>query len=141
MLPAILLSLLLINATPIENRPADTDEYLAGVSEYIDSNYKNNNIPELIMAEADRLGVNPDVALAIAKCESGLRQFSGGNVLKGVVNSKDIGLFQINEKYHLDTSVKLDYDIYTTNGNIKYAIWLMSKEGTAPWALSKHCWN
>lgn len=76
----------------------------------------------------------------IAKCESGLRQFnSDGSVLRGLVNSHDVGLFQINEDYHLAAAISLGIDIYTLEGNIAYALWLVENQGYAPWIHSNHC--
>jgi hypothetical protein len=61
--------------------------------------------------------------------------------LHGIQNANDIGLFQINEIYHLKTSKALGYDIYTTEGNIDYAIWLLKNEGSQHWNYSKPCWG
>lgn len=78
----------------------------------------------------------------MAFCESTLRQFSeDGDVLRGIVNPKDVGVFQINERFHLDKSISLDMDIYTTEGNIEYAMWLMENEGVRHWKASKPCWG
>lgn len=78
----------------------------------------------------------------IARCESGMRQFlPSGEVLRGHVNSKDVGIFQINEFYHLEASKRLGIDIYTLHGNIEYSKHLYKEEGTSPWNASKSCWN
>lgn len=92
------------------------------------------------MRVAQNYGVKPSLALRVATCESRLRQFKNGEVLRGEVNPLDVGLFQINEKYHLGTSQKMGIDIYSRSGNIEYAMWLMSKEGTKPWLASSSCW-
>lgn len=82
------------------------------------------------------------VAVAIAKCESGLKQFdSTGKVLRGRVNSKDTGIFQVNETYHLKNSLKLGYDIHSVVGNIAYAKYLYDKNGLRDWLPSKDCWS
>ena len=78
----------------------------------------------------------------IVGCESKFRQFTkSGAVLRGALNRHDIGLFQINETYHLDTSRKLGYDIYTLDGNIGYAKYLFKHYGTKPWGWSSKCWT
>ena len=83
-----------------------------------------------------------DIMEKIAYCESRNRQFnSKGKVLRGIVNPKDVGKFQINEYWHLATSVKMQIDIYTLEGNTKYAMYLFNKEGTKPWNASKPCWS
>ncbi len=84
----------------------------------------------------------PEVLHQIAVCESGDRQFEdNGSVKRGIINKKDVGKYQINEKYHLEDSKKMGYDIYTEEGNERYALYLYKMEGTAPWIASKSCWN
>jgi len=78
----------------------------------------------------------------IAYCESGFTQFNpDGTVLRGRVNSADVGLMQINEKYHADTAIKLGINIYTLEGNMAYARYLYNTYGTDPWVYSAKCWN
>ena len=83
---------------------------------------------------------SPTKAVAIAFCESGLRQYHNGKTLQGVVNAQDKGVFQVNEKYHLERSRALGLDIHTTKGNIEYALWLLEREGDRHWNASKPCW-
>ena len=84
----------------------------------------------------------PAEMIEIARCESGLRQFDeNGEVLRGKINPKDVGIFQINEYYHLEASRALGYDIYTREGNIGYAIYLYNLQGTQPWNWSRGCWD
>lgn len=82
------------------------------------------------------------IMIEIAKCESHFRQLdSDGEIHRGVVNNKDVGVMQINEFYHLDRAEKNGLDIYTTEGNTAYARDLYEREGTRPWASSKACWG
>ena len=82
------------------------------------------------------------IMIQIAKCESRFRQLdAGGEVHRGEINNADVGVMQINEFYHLDTAEKGDYDIYTLEGNTKYARVLYEKYGTTPWNSSKACWG
>lgn len=82
------------------------------------------------------------IMVAISQCESHYRQFNNdGSVYRGKQNTKDVGVMQINEYYHLDTSEKLGFDIYTIEGNMAYARYLYEREGTAPWASSQPCWG
>ena len=71
----------------------------------------------------------------IAYCESRNRQFDKktGSVLRGVVNAKDVGVFQINERYHLSDSKKMGISIHTIDGNMEYARHLYESQGTQPW--------
>lgn len=77
----------------------------------------------------------------IARCESRFIQFDkDGKVHRGRVNNKDVGVMQVNEYYHLKTSKKLEMDIYTLEGNMKYARYLYEREGSQPWISSAPCW-
>ena len=82
------------------------------------------------------------ILVEIARCESRFKQRGrDGAVLRGAVNSKDIGIMQINEIYHGDRARKLGHDIYTLEGNLAYAKWLYEKEGRTPWSASSLCWG
>lgn len=85
---------------------------------------------------------NSPVMVDVSKCESEFRQFNTNDEpLRGRVNRADVGAFQINEKYHAATAIKLGIDIYTLEGNIEYAKYLYETQGTDPWVHSKPCWN
>jgi len=78
----------------------------------------------------------------IAKCESSFRQYDkDGRVLRGVVNSDDIGVMQINKYYHEEDANKLGLNIYTLQGNIEFAKVLYGKYGDKPWVHSSPCWK
>jgi len=82
------------------------------------------------------------IMIDVARCESTYRQFDeNGEILRGKVNSKDVGALQVNEYWHLETSKKLGLDIYTLEGNLAYGRYLYSQNGTRDWNASKHCWN
>ena len=83
----------------------------------------------------------PDL-VSVAWCESHFRQFDqNGEVFRGEVNPSDVGVTQINTYYHKDTAEKLGMDLYTLEGNAKYAKYLYRKEGLTPWKASSPCWN
>lgn len=82
------------------------------------------------------------ILVEIARCESTFTQLDkDGNVIRGNVNKADVGVMQINEKYHLETATKLGYDIHTVEGNVAYAEYLYEKFGASPWSASKPCWG
>ncbi len=82
------------------------------------------------------------VLAEIAKCESQFRHVgSSGKVIRGKENRFDVGVMQINEKYHLDQAEKLGYDLHTLEGNMAYAKWLYEKQGAKPWYPSEKCWS
>lgn len=98
-------------------------------------------IAEMVTESAQQNGIEPELALKIAECESNLRQFGKqGNVLRGIDNPEDVGVFQINETYHLEESQKQGFNIYTAEGNIDYAMSLLKQQGSKPWHWSKKCW-
>lgn len=61
--------------------------------------------------------------------------------MRGEVNSKDVGVMQINEYFHLEDSKKLGFDIHTLKGNMAYARHLYEEKGLQPWISSKPCWG
>lgn len=82
------------------------------------------------------------ILIDVARCESRFRQFDAtGAVLRGKVNPRDIGVMQINEKYHATSALKYGFDIYSLEGNLGYAKHLYEKQGTSPWVHSSKCWN
>ena len=95
--------------------------------------------PKLLVKESAMI---PLVLLEIAKCESNSRQFDkDGNVIRGVVNPHDLGLFQINELYHGEMATKMGWDLLTEEGNTKMALYLYKNQGTVPWRWSRQCWQ
>ncbi len=81
------------------------------------------------------------ILVDIARCESRFRHTDkNGKVLRGELTPADVGVMQINEKYHLEASKKLGYDIYSLEGNMAYAKYLYEKQGARPWLASSSCW-
>jgi hypothetical protein len=82
------------------------------------------------------------ILVDIARCESTYRQFDQtGNILRGKVNQGDVGVMQINEKYHADDATKLGINIYTVEGNVAFGRYLYNKYGSQPWSSSSPCWG
>lgn len=70
------------------------------------------------------------------------RQFNpDGSVVRGRINPRDIGMCQINADYHEIAAKKMNMDIYTEEGNIRYANYLYEHQGLKPWSWSKPCWS
>lgn len=75
----------------------------------------------------------PDM-VAVAKCESGFRQFNAdGSVLRGGAGGKYLGIFQIGEELHRARALAEGMDIDTVAGNIAYARKLFDAQGSRPW--------
>lgn len=100
---------------------------------------KEETIKERLIRE---FGVD-SIMIKIAWCESRYNQFNpDGSVHRGIINSHDVGIFQINETYHLQDSKRMGINIYTVEGNIAYARYLYKNQGTRPWNWSKEtCWD
>lgn len=82
------------------------------------------------------------VMIAIAKCESGPRQFAiGGTPLYAGTGDRMVGIFQIDSSIHTAPALALGFDITTVIGNMGYARYLYGAEGTAPWISSFPCWS
>jgi len=132
MLRALLLALLVGTTTPTAAPVAIKDEPIE----------PPQTVENQIVEYARKEGVDPQLPMKIAYCESTHRQFDeDGSVLRGKANPQDVGVFQINEYYHLADSKKLGYDIHTQEGNIAYAMQLYKKQGSRPWNWSKPCWG
>lgn len=113
----------------------DTDGSLATIKANL--NNKNYNLDQKVKSFAN----DKPLMVEIAYCESRFRQFEkDGSVLRGIQNNKDVGLFQINEYYHLERSKKLGYDIHSVEGNMAYARFLFNEQGPTPWNSSSPCW-
>ncbi len=118
------------------NNESIVDETYSEISEQV----KVKTTEEII---AEHFKDTP-VLKKIAFCESQNRQFSdetGKVVLRGKVNPQDVGVMQINEKYHLEAAKKLGLDIYTLEGNIDYSKHLYETQGVKPWVYSSSCWD
>ncbi|MDD5318823.1 MAG: hypothetical protein PHF79_03355 [Candidatus Pacebacteria bacterium] len=78
----------------------------------------------------------------IAYCESRDRQYTpDGALFRGKANNQDVGVFQVNEHYHLKRSSALGIDISTLEGNLRYARLLYTEQGSDPWISSSSCWK
>ena len=114
-----------------------------------------NQIPQRITAEMRSMtssdieslirevwGEDAEKGIAVARCESTLRQFKAdGTILRGIVNPDDIGIFQINSYYHEEDYLRFGFDVFTPRGNVEYAKYIYDRSGLAPWVHSKPCWS
>lgn len=78
----------------------------------------------------------------VAGCESHFRHTNeDGSILRGKVNRADVGVMQINLRYHELQAEKMGYDLHDLYGNLAYARHLYDEEGTRPWKASSACWT
>ena len=100
--------------------------------------------PEVVVNEVSVIkevwGDDSHIGLAIAQCESGIKQKINGVIVRNPV-TPDVGTFQINIDYHLDNAISQGMNVYTTEGNVLYAKYLFDKNGTRDWSASSKCWK
>lgn len=109
--------------------------------------------PKVVLIEVHPIALN-----RVSDCESGLRNKDGsaiegsarhyteeGTVIIGGYTDPqfglDIGMYQINTKFHLERAEELGIDIFTEEGNTKYARILYRESGTQSWIASRACWD
>lgn len=82
------------------------------------------------------------VMIEVAQCESHFRHtLADGSVLRGVVDSRDVGVMQINTFYHARQAASLGLNLENLHDNMAYARFLYEKQGVQPWTASAPCWN
>lgn len=80
--------------------------------------------------------------IQIARCESTFRHtLADGTVLRGRVDSADVGVMQINTRYHGKEAAELGLNLLNLHDNMAYARDLYERQGTRPWASSAACWS
>lgn len=85
---------------------------------------------------------NSKRALKVAWCESNLKHYEkDGSVKRGKIDPRDVGLFQVNERYHLARAKRLGLNLSQLEGNIKYAKILYDENGWQDWEASRYCWE
>lgn len=99
------------------------------------SEAKSETVEQIIQRVARDEGVDPDLALRVAKCESGLNP---GARNANSPESIDRGLFQINNYWHPEVSDETAYDAERSTRFFCQAF----KEGNLTWwNASKKCWD
>ena len=125
---------------PVVNNPVKT-AYATISNTTLTQNTKTDKPLTLKQYVLDYFKDDP-ILIEVASCESTFRQFnSSGKLLRGEVNSDDVGVMQINEKYHYERAMKMGLDIRTLEGNLAYAKWLYDNQGLKPWNSSSKCWT
>ena len=82
------------------------------------------------------------VMIQVARCESHFRHtLADGSILRGVVDSADTGVMQINKRYHSASAVTLGLNLDDIYGNMAYARHLYETQGVQPWNASAPCWK
>jgi len=98
--------------------------------------------PETLTAYVERYFADTPILADIAWCESRVRHLgANGEILRGTVDPDDIGVMQINTRYHKKEAEEQGLNLYSLNGNLAYARYLYEKQGTKPWLSSSPCWG
>ncbi|MEK7505094.1 MAG: transglycosylase SLT domain-containing protein [Patescibacteria group bacterium] len=104
--------------------------------------YQREALEALISDLSIKYETDVDLALAIAQCESHTTHYNDqGKILRGRIDRDDLGVFQINERFHGKKSKELGFDIYDPEGNVAYALWMLKNTGSHPWKASRSCWT
>jgi len=105
------------------------------VPEVFKNSKSKKAIEEIIRMIAKQEGVDPDLAVRVAKCESDLDPYAV-NINKD--GSRDRGIFQINDKYHPEVSDEQAFNIEFSTRFFCKAF----KEGHLSWwNATKKCWD
>ena len=90
---------------------------------------------QIIREIATSYGVDPDLAVRVAKCESKLNE-SACNV--NAQGSKDRGLFQINDKWHPEVT---DEQAFDPKFSTRFFSEAVKNNHLDWWTATKSCWN
>lgn len=96
---------------------------------------KTESVEKIIRNVAGQEGVDPDLVVRVARCESGLNPAAENKNANGSI---DRGLFQWNSKYHPEITDVCAYDIECSTSAFCKAF----KNGNLSWwGATKKCWN
>jgi len=95
----------------------------------------DKSIEAQIRAAATAAGIDPDLAVAVAKCESSLNPQAVNINADG---STDRGLYQINNKYHPEVT---DAQAFNPTFSINFFISAFKAGNISWWNSSKTCWD
>lgn len=97
---------------------------------------------ETLAAYVEQYFANDPILADIAWCESRTRHLDkDGEIIRGTVDHDDVGVMQINTRYHGKKAGELGYDLYSLSGNLAYAQYLYDRQGVKPWLASSACWG
>ena len=98
-----------------------------------------SSVEEKIVEEATAQDIDPNLALAIIKCESGFKQ--------GAINksSRAGGYWQFLPSTWKDTLTRMglpqNIDVFDGRANMLAGLWLLKTDGTRHWLASFDCWS
>ena len=93
------------------------------------------SVESIIRRVALANNVDEELAVRVARCESGLKR-NAVNINK--TGSKDRGVFQWNDYWHPEVTDKMAFDVETATELFCKAV---NENHIGWWDASKHCWN
>lgn len=98
--------------------------------------YTAQEIERLIERHARKVGLDPDLPLAIARCESGLKWNAANRT------STAQGVFQyLAGTWNRTKAGSSGVSALDADANIRMAVAHIALKGTGPWNASRKCWN
>ena len=97
--------------------------------------YTKDEVQALIRVHARAHGIDPQLPLAIAACESGFRW----NAANGRSSAR--GVFQyLSGTWRSTEDGRNGASVLDAEANVRMAVSTIARSGTAPWAASRRCW-
>jgi hypothetical protein len=98
--------------------------------------YTKEEVQALIRAHARAHGIDPQLPLAIAECESGFRW----NAANGRSSAR--GVFQyLSGTWRSTDEGRNGASVLDAEANIRMAVSTIARSGPTPWAASQRCWG
>lgn len=98
--------------------------------------YTRDEVIDLIRKYSSAYGINPDLPLRVAKCESGYRWDAMNKV------STASGVFQyLTGTWKNTPAGKQGKSVFDADANVHMAVAAIANGGIYHWNASKHCWN
>lgn len=115
--------------------PVTTRAHIARVARRLRA-YTEEEVQRLIEHHATTMGVEPDLPLAIARCESGLKWNAASR------SSTARGVFQyLAGTWKNTTAGRSGVSALDADANVRMAVAHIALKGTAPWNASRRCWD
>lgn len=96
---------------------------------------------ETIIEEIHKMFPDAPIMVRVAKCEGVVNGKLSPTAFNPTNNSNDTGIFQISDRFHRETYLRLGFtDMTDVKQNLAYARILYDESGLQPWSASKHCW-